>query len=73
MRITSFKKVHFTSSEMKEAIIEYIRTHYGTHAQRLLDYLRKHELSVNSSDDGEFIISIKLLLLSLLLLILQPL
>ena len=58
MKVTSFKKVHFSSSEMKEAIIEYIRTHYGTHAQRLLGHLRKHELAVNPSEDGEFIISI---------------
>ena len=58
MRVASIKRVYFSSSQMKEAIIDYIRCRYGVHAKYLIDHLRNNEYDIASLDGKEFVIHI---------------
>jgi hypothetical protein len=58
MRVTSLKNIYFTSSELKEALIEYLRTHYGTHMQKVIKHMRHNECTMDWSESCEFMVSI---------------
>jgi hypothetical protein len=58
MRVANLRSIYLSSSELKEAIIEYIRTHYGTHMKETTKHMRHSDCNMKWTDSHEFVILI---------------
>jgi len=58
MRVANLRSIYLSSAELKEAIIEYIRTHYGMHMKETTDHMRHNSCSMKWTDSHEFVILI---------------